>query len=298
MPTRIRIALALALLLGTSCNTSTQPRPTAQLPLPQTGKTSETASVVARPTIPPPKFRVYRSKLNEGTSVVVSPNTSDEQLKSLLWLFREKVRSHRFGDIGIAEPTSERWGKKGYLAGTISVYRGEKCAGENFSDTEGAPCGQGGHDAAVYEWGASNGEFNPDFDDAALESPDGNPTVVFTYRDQWQLPAELQAGLDAGKKAQEEKDKVQQLARKMFAEELQGRLRASGYDITVRAGDKLSEELALDSDIFKDTATRVEFLSSVLPKWRHDLCATGFRQVRLIRGGLFSAGDAYSVGCR
>jgi hypothetical protein len=236
--------------------------------------------------------------LNEGTSVVVSPNTSDEQLKSLLWLFREKVRSHRFGDIGIAEPTSERWGKKGYLAGTISVYRGEKCAGENFSDTEGAPCGQGGHDAAVYEWGASNGEFNPDFDDAALESPDGNPTVVFTYRDQWQLPAELQAGLDAGKKAQEEKDKVQQLARKMFAEELQGRLRASGYDITVRAGDKLSEELALDSDIFKDTATRVEFLSSVLPKWRHDLCATGFRQVRLIRGGLFSAGDAYSVGCR
>jgi hypothetical protein len=81
-------------------------------------------------------------------------------------------------------------------------------------------------------------------------------------------------------------------------EELHSRLKASGFDITVWARDEQSEELALDSEMFKDTAARVEFLRSVLPKWRHDLCAAGFRQVRLIRGGLFSTGDAYSIGCK
>jgi|SRR5271157_466863 len=84
----------------------------------------------------------------------------------------------------------------------------------------------------------------------------------------------------------------------MFAEQLQSRMKASGFDITVRAGDEQSEELVLDSDIFKDTAARVQFLHDVLPNWRHDLCTAGFRQVRLIRGGIFSTGDAYSIGCK
>lgn len=53
---------------------------------------NKTESVgVNRPATPPPKYRVYRSKLDEGTSVVVSPATTDDQLRSLLWLFREKV---------------------------------------------------------------------------------------------------------------------------------------------------------------------------------------------------------------
>jgi len=33
----------------------------------------------------------------------VPVNTIDEQLKSLLWQFREKVRSHQFEDIGLTE---------------------------------------------------------------------------------------------------------------------------------------------------------------------------------------------------
>lgn len=112
------------------------------------------------------------------------------------------------------------------------------------------------------------------------------------------MPANLQAELDAEKKAQEEKGKVEQQTRKMFAELLQGRLKASGFDITVWAREEDAQELSLDSDIFKDTATRVEFLHQVLPTWRKDLCAAGFRQVRLIRGGMFSTGDAYSIGCK
>jgi hypothetical protein len=256
--------------------------------------------IIHKPTDPPPRFRIYRSKLDEITSVVVSPKTTDEQLKSLLWLFREKVRSHRFKDLGITQPTETRSGKKGYSAGMIAVFRGEKCANEGFSDSPApGPCGYGDHDSAVYQWGLLvDGVFDPDADSGGIFSADRAAKAIFSYKDHWRLPADVQAELDRQKKAEQEKGKLEQLSRKMFAEELEDRLTASGFDLTVRARDEQSEELALDSDIFKDTATRVEFLHSVLPKWRHDMCAAGFRQLRLTRGGLFSSGDAYLIGCK
>ena len=69
--------------------------------------------------------------------------------------------------------------------------------------------------------------------------------------------------MDGEKKAEPEKDKVQQLSLKMFAEDLHGELKTRGFDITDWTTDEQSEELALDSGIFKDPATRVEFLRSV-----------------------------------
>jgi len=247
----------------------------------------------------------YFETVNDGSLKpegvrLFSPATTHEQLKNLLWLFREKVRSHRFKDIGINSPTSLQWGKRGYLSGTIDVYRGERCAGENFLDTKGAgPCGQGDHSAAYYQWGLLvDGKFQTDADAGGINSPDGASTELFSYKDNWQLPANLQAEVDSEKKAQQEKAKIEQMSRKTFAELLQGRLKASGFDITVWARDEDAQELSLDSDIFKDSATRVEFLHQVLPTWRKDLCAAGFRQVRLIRGGIFSTGDAYPIGCK
>lgn len=148
-----------------------------------------------QPTIPPPKFRVYRSKLDEGTSVVVSPSTSDEQLKSLLWLFREKVRSHRFRDVGILQPTSKQWGQEGYLSGMIVVYRGNKCASELFSDSGLGPCGYGDHSAAEYQWGLLvNGAFNTNADSGEMTASDGTTETVFDYHDGWQVSADLQGG--------------------------------------------------------------------------------------------------------
>ena len=69
--------------------------------------------------------------------------------------------------------------------------------------------------------------------------------------------------MDGEKKAEPEKDKVQQLSRKVFAEDLHGKLKTSGFDITDWTTGEQSEELALDAGIFKDTATRVGFLRSV-----------------------------------
>ena len=251
----------------------------------------------SRSNIPPPKFRIFRAKLDEGISVVVSPATTDEQLKSLLWFFREKVRSHQFKEIGITRPTSKQWGKLGYLSGMISIYRGEKCANEGFSDVEGTgPCGSGDHAAAYYHWGLLvNGTFDSDADEASVFSAN-NSTKLFDYEDHWQLPSDLQSKLDAEKQTEEDDAKLQQQGEEIFAKELEDRLKGRGFDITVSVGAE-RDELVLDSDMFKDTPTRVQFLNSVLPDWRHDLCHAGFNQVRLRTGGLFSIGDAYLIGC-
>jgi hypothetical protein len=62
---------------------------------------------IATPSVPPPKFRIYKLKTDEPTSVVVPVNTTDEQLKSLLWFFREKVRARQFKDIGLTKATAK-----------------------------------------------------------------------------------------------------------------------------------------------------------------------------------------------
>jgi hypothetical protein len=91
-----------------------------------------------------------------------------------------------------------------------------------------------------------------------------------------------------------------QQTREAFAQDLQQRLTSMGYDITVWVhgeGADSGHELNLDSEMFKDTATRVQFINSVLPTWKKDLCKVGFRQVKLRQGGTFELGQDYSLGC-
>lgn len=108
---------------------------------------------------PPPKFHVFKFKTDVPTSYVVPVKTSDEELKSLLWLFRQSVRAGDFKKIGITQPTATRWGKLGYTSGMLVVFRGEKCANEDYiSDAQIAngklgPCGYGDHDDGIYQWG-------------------------------------------------------------------------------------------------------------------------------------------------
>lgn len=257
----------------------------------QEGQSASSASAqtqISRPAVPPPKFRIYKFVIDEGVSVVVPINTTDEQLKSLLWLFREKVRSHHYKDIGLTHGTSKQWGSVGYLSGMISVYRGEKCANEPFAESTG-PCGYGEHDDAYYQWGI-DGDQNKD---AASIVTKGNDVTVFDYHDGWQVTPEVSASI-------EQEARSEQNAREVFAQGLQRRLTAMGYDITVWAhedGAEQGRELVLDSEMFKDTDTRVQFINGVLPSWKKDLCKVGFRAVKLRRGGMFKLGQDYSLGC-
>jgi hypothetical protein len=91
-----------------------------------------------------------------------------------------------------------------------------------------------------------------------------------------------------------------QQTREAFAQDLQQRLTSMGYDINVWVhgeGANSGHELNLDSEMFKDTATRVQFINSVLPEWKKDLCKVGFRTVKLRQGGTFELGQDYSLGC-
>jgi uncharacterized protein YukJ len=105
---------------------------------------------------------------------VVPVNTSDEQLKSLLWLFREKARSHHLADIGLRNERD----------GILLVYRGKKCATEEIDITSSAgPCGDGYHDAASYQWGIE-GDYKKD---SGSIQTGGDIITVFDYKDEWQV---------------------------------------------------------------------------------------------------------------
>ena len=100
-----------------------------------------------------PNFKFFKMKVGEGlVSLVVSPDTSEKELIRLVEFVRLKVQQGRFAELGIRHATSKRYGKLGYEAGIISIYKGDKCADEEFIDHVG-PCGYGEHDAASYQWG-------------------------------------------------------------------------------------------------------------------------------------------------
>ncbi len=278
----IILAVIAAIIVRSPSDSSTSPTDQSSAP------SATPQPQIARPSIPPPKFRIHKLKVDEPTSIVVPINTTDEQLRSLLWFFWEKVRSHQFNDIGLTRATAKEWGNKAYLSGILAVYRGEKCANEQYIDTNG-PCGHGEHDDALYQWGI---EADPNKDSGSIRTK-GDDIVVFDYKDGWQVAPEIQAQIDQQTKAEQE-------AREIFAHGLQQRLTSMGYDINVwvhGGGSDQGRELNLDSAMFKDTATRVQFINSVLPEWKRDLCKVGFREVKLRQGGTFDLGQDYSLGC-
>ena len=142
------------------------------------------------PDIPPPKFRLYRFGTDVPTSYVVSVDATDQQLRNLLWFFRQKVRTGAFKDIGITQPTTVQFGQFGYAWGMLVVFRGEKCANEYYiSDGEMYAgwtvgfCGPGEHNDATYHWGI---EGDPLKDSGTIRAKNGDLVEVFSYKDNWQ----------------------------------------------------------------------------------------------------------------
>ena len=189
----------------------------------------------------------------------------------------------------MTQPTAKQWGNKGYLSGMLTIYRGEKCANELYVDANG-PCGYGEHDDAVYQWGI---EADPNKDSGSILVK-GDEIAVFDYKDGWQVSPQIQAQLDRETKAEQE-------TREIFARGLQQRMTSMGYDINVWVGhgegNDQGRELDLNSEMFKDNTTRVQFINRVLPNWKRDLCKVGFREIRLRQGGMFELGQDYSLGC-
>lgn len=87
--------------------------------------------------------------------------------------------------------------------------------------------------------------------------------------------------------------------RDAYAQSFMQQLTEKGFDILVyaRSHDDGGPVLVMDSEMFKDTATRVNFLNSVLPASKQMWCPLGFLKVRLKGGGAFEVGQDYSLHC-
>ena len=99
-----------------------------------------------------PPFRFFKMSAESGVSLVVPEKATEAEIRALLYFIREKVKTKKFSDLGILHPTSKNFNQLNYDHGMILVFRGEKCANEEFIDTVG-PCGYGEHDAGSYQWG-------------------------------------------------------------------------------------------------------------------------------------------------
>jgi hypothetical protein len=140
--------------------------------------------------IQPPTFRVYKSKTDVAVAYIVPINTTEGQLKNLVWYFQKQVRASQFASIGITKPTSKNWDQLNYRAGILLVYRSEKCANEAFvTDAQleqgyHGPCGDGEHQDAEYQWGFPPGNVNGFFDEGSVKGENGDLWPVFNTKAQ------------------------------------------------------------------------------------------------------------------
>jgi hypothetical protein len=252
-------------------------------------------------TIPPPKFRVFKSKTDAQTTYIVAVDTPDEQLKSLLWLFREKVRAGRFTDIGITQPTAKQWGQYGYKSGMLEVYRGDKCANEAYISNAQlekgnlGPCEYGEHDDAYYMWGV---DADPNKDDAGIMTKNGNNVHVFDYKDNWHASSEV---LQSQSEEEKEEWKVKQQEwepRQRFAVQMTNTPNEKGLDVDASANEIDPKQLDFRSQLFKNTAFRESFLNKALPQIRRNLCNAGFRSIRILQESNSDAGQSYPLKCQ
>lgn len=250
----------------------------------------------ARPQIAPPKYRMIHQTAEWPGPFIVAVGTTDDELKSLLWDIRDKIRSHSYKELGLNEPSQSN---RQYLSGMIEVFRGPKCAPEIYNwerscaRKSDCPCGDGDHNAGYYQWGLG-GHY--DEDEAGIFSSDRTWTLVFDAKDGYKLPANLQAKLDAEAQDIEAEYKAKKSEQELLAASMGYNLQQAGYHINILRGPK-DGELIISSDLFGKDEGRVTFLSEVLPGLKPRLCKVGFTNVTLMTSGVFSLGDNYRIGC-
>ena len=186
------VAIPLALALGaTGCKTVTPPastakeaatKPTSKF-MPTAARAEATKSAAAHPT-----FKLFAQKPDLPTILVVAEDTSDDQLRNLLWYLREEVQSAHFKQLNL-NPTASTYGGPSYLSGNLTIYRTPKCAQEMYLATTGkpGPCGDTtSHNAAAYHWGDDG---NPAHDEADLFDATRKVATVFEATDGFQTDA-------------------------------------------------------------------------------------------------------------
>jgi hypothetical protein len=243
----------------------------------------------------PPTYRVYKSMAEVGTAYIVAASATDEELKNLLWFFRTKVRTGGFGDIGITG------GQNNYGGGMLLVYRGAKCANEQFLSIaqlekgNRGPCGDGEHDDAYYQWGI-NGD--PVKDSGGIRGKDGDTAEIFNNEDNWHPSSEVsQVILDKVKGSRQARQEEWE-PRQRFAVQIANEFLTRGLAIDVSANADEPKELDFRSKLFRDAAFLKTFTDTSVSKIRPDLCKAGLQNIRVLTEDESDAGQSYPLRCQ
>ena len=99
------------------------------------------------PIVTAPAFRVVHQA---GTIVtlIIPEKTTDDQIVNLLWFLRDRAISSTLDSAGISQRLVDRRDPMVWF----QIYRGTKCASENYSKHR--PCGQAEHEAAWFGYGS------------------------------------------------------------------------------------------------------------------------------------------------
>jgi hypothetical protein len=138
MTARPLIPLVLLPLLLLGCKSAPTPAPA-----PAT-QTTPAATYPARPTTPPPAFKIFHHA-NSTFTLTVPEKATDDEISALVWQLRDAARTHSFDRIHIPQKQVDADGTTVWF----HIYRGPKCAAEKYASGQ-PPCGPSYHAAADY----------------------------------------------------------------------------------------------------------------------------------------------------
>jgi hypothetical protein len=279
-----RIAILGAAIVSAAGCKSNPAAPAAATPAPKpTLMDATTRATAAQSAAQHPDFKVFLQKIDMPAILVVPENTTDDQLKNLLWLLRIKVREGKFKELGL-HPTTTLFDTPGYSSGVINIYRGTRCAKEMYTTSGPDPCGASIHKSASYHWGDGG---DPHSDGGDIDPAGGPDTLLFTADDGFQTDEEAAKDPTGSLRkaavarihyatAQNAKQTKQHTDIRFYIDQPDDQLNIVSYQLATEAGQQtfLKQLLILDQD---------------------RLCPLGFKSIRLgVRG---SPGKSYPLDC-
>jgi hypothetical protein len=156
-------ALAFPLLL-LGCTSKPSVTATSTTPKPQQ------PLYPARPTIPPPPFKVFHHDASSIT-LVTKEDASDQEIEALIWQLRDAAHAHTFDQLKIPQQLIDHRDHKIWF----HIYRGSKCASEKYASGP-PPCGGSYHAAGDYTFGSYT---SPEADNGALLHGEDHETELW-----------------------------------------------------------------------------------------------------------------------
>ena len=113
----------------------------------------------ARPTVPPPPFKLFHQS-KDTLTLVTDEHATDEQIEAIVWQLHDASQSHTFGKLHLPQKAIDARDPIMFF----HIYRGAKCAAEKYAAGD-PPCGGSYHAAGDYTLGSFK---NPNRDDGVL----------------------------------------------------------------------------------------------------------------------------------